>query len=98
MQCSASINRCRTYFKSVIGNAGQLIFREQSATYEQLQRGPYTLSQVNDLLNKSSPDASAHSGSAYAFKRVYLYQNKSADALIALQVRIHLVYLLISMP
>lgn len=65
---------------------GQLIFREQSATLEQLERGQYILNEVNSLLNNSSPDASSQSSSAYAFN---LYQNKSAGALKALEDTIH---------
>lgn len=73
--------------RGIIGNAGQLVFREQSATYEQLQRGQYILDQVNGLLNNSSsPDASAQSSSVYAFS---VYQNKSADVLKALEVRMY---------
>ncbi len=100
--CSASISirRCRINLKpGIIGNAGQLIFREQSATLEQLERGQYILNEVNSLLNNSSPDASSHSSSAYAFN---LYQNKSAGALKALEVRMYVSVqsfpILISMP
>lgn len=90
--CSASISirRCRINLKpGIIGNAGQLIFREQSATLEQLERGQYILNEVNSLLNNSSPDASSQSSSAYAFN---LYQNKSAGALKALEVCIRPVF------